>query len=95
MSDFGKIGKLLMMKQPFYGFFLLNLNKEFSTQVPTAGVGLNGINQMLYINPTFWDNLSDNHKEGLLLHELLHICFFHLTMRNSFVDKKLFNIAAD
>lgn len=95
MSDFGKIGKLLMMKQPFYGFFLLNLNKKFSTQVPTAGVGLNGINQMLYINPTFWDNLSDNHKEGLLLHELLHICFFHLTMRNSFVDKKLFNIAAD
>lgn len=95
MSDFGKIGKLLMMKQPFYGFFLLNLNKEFSTQVPTAGVGLNGINQMLYINPTFWDNLSDNHKEGLLLHELLHICFFHLTMRNNFVDKKLFNYAAD
>lgn len=94
-NNIGKIGKLLMMKEPFYGFFLLNLNKEFSNSLPTAGVGLNGINQMLYINPTFWDSLSENHKLGLLKHELLHICFFHLTMRNSFVDKKLFNIAAD
>lgn len=94
-QDIGKIGKLLMMKEPFYGFFLLNLNKEFSNNLPTAGVGLNGINQMLYINPTFWDNLSENHKLGLLKHELLHICFFHLTIRNSFIDKKLFNIAAD
>lgn len=95
MSDIGRIGKLLMMKQPFYGFFLLNLNKEFSSSVPTAGVGLSGINQMLYVNPTFWDSLSENHKVGLLWHELLHICFFHLTMRHNFVDKKLFNIAAD
>jgi predicted metal-dependent peptidase len=69
-NDIGKIGKLLMMKEPFYGFFLLNLNKEFSTSLPTAGVGLNGINQMLYINPEFWDKLSENHKIGLLKHEL-------------------------
>ena len=95
MSNIGKIGKLLMMKEPFYGFFLLNLNKEFSTSLPTAGVGLKGINQMLYINPTFWDSLSENHKLGLLKHELLHICFFHLTARNFYFDKKLFNIAAD
>lgn len=95
MNNIGKICKLLMMKESFYGFFLLNLNKEFSTSLPTAGVGLNGINQMLYINPEFWDSLSENHKLGLLKHELLHICFFHLTMRNKFADKKLFNIAAD
>jgi predicted metal-dependent peptidase len=94
-NDIGKICRNLMQRQTFYGLFLLNLNKEFSTSLPTAGVGLNGINQMLYINPEFWDKLSDKHKEGLLIHELLHICFFHLTMRNSFVDKKLFNIAAD
>lgn len=95
MSDIGKIGKLLMMKEPFYGFFLLNLNKEFSTSLPTAGVGKSGINQMLYINPDFWASLSDDHKIGLLKHELLHICFFHLTMRSNYMDKKLFNIAAD
>lgn len=95
MDDIGKIGKLLMMKEPFYGFFLLNLNKQFSNSLPTAGVGKEGINQMLWINPTFWGSLSDNHKLGLLKHELLHICFMHLTMRNSYNDKYLFNIAAD
>lgn len=95
MSDVSKICKQLMMNEPFYGFILLNLNKEFSKSLPTAGVGLNGINQMLYINPEYWDSLSTNHKLGLLKHELLHICFFHLTMRNIFSDKKLFNIAAD
>lgn len=95
MDNIGKIGKLLMMKEPFYGFFLLNLYKKFSKSLPTAGVGKQGINQMLYINPEFWDSLSDNHKLGLLKHELLHICFFHLTTRDAFSDPKLFNIAAD
>ncbi len=96
MNDsIGRIGKLLMMKEPFYGFYLLNLNKQFSNSLPTAGVGKQGINQMLYINPEFWDKLSDNHKLGLLKHELLHICFFHLTSRNSYGNHYLFNIAAD
>lgn len=95
MDNIGKIGKLLMMNEPFYGFFLLNLHKQFSNSLPTAGVGKQGINQMLYINPEFWEKLSENHKLGLLKHELLHICFFHLTTREIYVDKKLFNIAAD
>lgn len=96
MSDsIGRIGKLLMMKEPFYGFYLLNLNKKFSNSLPTAGVGKSGINQMLYINPEFWDSLSDNHKLGLLKHELLHICFFHLTSRDAYGNHYLFNIAAD
>lgn len=95
MEEVGKIGKLLMFNEPFYGFFLLNLNKQFSKSLPTAGVGKQGINQMLYINPEFWDNLSNEHKLGLLKHELLHICFFHLTTRDIYNDKLLFNIAAD
>jgi len=95
MDNIGKIGKLLMMNEPFYGFFLLNLHKEFSNSLPTAGVGKQGINQMLWINPEFWGKLSENHKLGLLKHELLHICFYHLTTRNIFNNKKLFNIAAD
>lgn len=95
MSDIGRIGKQLMITEPFYGFFLLNLNKQFSDSLPTAGVGKQGINQMLYVNPDFWAKLSDNHKIGLLKHELLHIVMFHLTMRHNYMDKKLFNIAAD
>ena len=53
------------------------------------------INAQLAINPDFWESLSDNHRHGLLKHELLHIAFNHLTTRDSYADKKLFNIAAD
>ena len=54
-----KICKDLMLEQPFYGLLLLNLNKEWTDKVPTAGVGLEGINYKLYINPEFWQSLSE------------------------------------
>ena len=38
---------------------------------------------------------SNDHQKGLLWHELLHIVFDHLNLRDSYADKKLFNIAAD
>ena len=48
-SNLTKICKDLMLEQPFYGLLLLNLNKEWSDKIPTAGVGLDGINYKLYI----------------------------------------------
>lgn len=90
-----KICKDLMLEQPFYGLLLLNLNKEWTDKVPTAGVGLNGINYKLYINPEFWQSLNEKQKKGLLQHELMHIAFFHLTEYNHLKDHKLANIAQD
>jgi predicted metal-dependent peptidase len=90
-----KISKTLMLKEPFYGFFLIMLNKVWSKQVPTAGVSKNGVNYQLAINEDFFASLSDDHKLGLIKHELLHICFFHLAKWFEFYDKKLANIAMD
>jgi predicted metal-dependent peptidase len=90
-----KICKDLMLEQPFYGLLLLNLNKEWTNKVPTAGVGLNGINYMLYINPEFWQTLSEEHKKGLLQHELMHIAFFHVTEYNHLKNHELANVAQD
>lgn len=90
-----KISKELMLKEPFYGFFLIMLNKLWSNKLPTAGVSKHNINFQLAINPEFWESLSDDHKMGLLKHELLHIAFQHLTTFNMFSDKKLANIAMD
>ena len=90
-----KICKDLMLEQPFYGLLLLNLNKEWSHKVPTAGVGLDGINYKLYINPDFWQTLTEEHKKGLLQHELMHIAFFHITEYKHLKDHKLANIAQD
>ena len=90
-----KIAKSLMLKEPFYGLFLIMLNKVWRQDLPTAGVSRNNINFQLAINPEFWNSLSDDHKIGLLKHELLHICFHHLSLRDILNDYKIFNIAAD
>jgi len=90
------ISKNLMLKEPYYGFFIISLNKVWDgKRVPTAGVCKQGINYQLAINPEFWESLSEEHKYGLLKHELLHIAFGHLTFFNFFSDKKLANVAMD
>ena len=88
-------GKELMLEHPFYGMFLIGLNKEWNESIPTAGVSKHNINYKLVINTEFWGSLSSDHKKGLLWHELLHIVFDHLNLRDEFADKRLFNIAAD
>lgn len=90
-----KISKSLMLSEPFYGLFLITLNKVWKKNLPTAGVSKNNIGFQLAINPEFWESLSDLHKQGLLKHELLHIAFFHLLLRERYSDKKIFNYAAD
>lgn len=94
-DSLASITKKLMFKEPFYGYFLLSLNKVISERIPTAGVGLNKINMELIINPKYWDSLTDPVKLGLLKHELLHLGFFHLDLREKYNDHVLFNIAAD
>jgi predicted metal-dependent peptidase len=95
-QSLSKIGKELMLKEPYYGFFLIMLNKLWdSKRVPTAGVSKNGINYQLTINPEFWESLSEDHRYGLLKHELLHIAFGHLTTFFKFTNKKLANVAMD
>jgi hypothetical protein len=84
-----------MLEEPFYGFYLLSLNKIWDVRVGTAGVCKNGINYQLMISESFWDTLSEDHKTGLLKHELLHIAFGHLLTFTKFSNKELANIAMD
>jgi predicted metal-dependent peptidase len=90
-----KTSKNLIFDEPFYGLFLVGLNKVYRNDIPTAGVSKNGIGVQLTINPEFFTSLSEKHRKGLLKHELLHISFGHLLSRDLYDDKKLFNIAAD
>jgi predicted metal-dependent peptidase len=90
-----KFSKSLMLKEPFYGLFLISLNKELTTSIPTACVTPDNINIKLCINPDFWESLDENTKLGVLKHELLHIAFFHLQNFDRFPNKKLYNVAAD
>ena len=94
-QSLSKISKELMLREPYYGFFLIMLNKMWRKDLPTAGVSKNGINYQLAINDEFWESLSEKHQMGLLKHELLHIAFGHLVSFSSFRNKKLANVAMD
>jgi len=90
-----RASKTLILSEPFYGLFLVGLNKVIRKDIPTAGVSKNGIGIQLSINPDFFINLSDKHQIGLIKHELLHVSFGHMIMRDLYSNHKLFNIAAD
>ena len=94
-GDIAKHSKTLMFKEPFYGLFLIGLNKEISDAVGTACVAKDGINTKLVISPKFWETISDKCKVAVLKHELLHIAFKHLQMFDLYEDKALLNVAAD
>jgi len=94
-GDIAKHSKTLMFREPFYGLFLIGLNKELSDDVATACVAKDGINTKLVISPKFWETLGDGCKVAVLKHELLHIAFKHLQMFDEYEDKTLLNVAAD
>ena len=70
MESVFKICKKLLIKEPFYGLFLLNINKRFSEKIETAAVGIEGINPVLYINKGFWTGLSEDIQLAVLKHEV-------------------------
>ena len=94
-ESLAKVCKELMLKEPFYGLFLIMLNKSWSKKVPTAAVSINDINYRLEINEEFWEKCNPLQKMGLLKHELLHIGFFHLTNFNHLSDQRILNLAMD
>jgi|TARA_R110000744_G_scaffold218258_1_gene336994 predicted metal-dependent peptidase len=87
--------KTLIFDEPFYGLFMIGINKKYSEHIPTAGVSKQGIGMQLTINPQFYTELKEEHRYGLIKHELLHIAFGHLILRDKYSDHQLFNIAAD
>lgn len=86
-----------MLKEPFYGLFLIMLNKEWNNRkIGTACVSKNGINYQLTLNEHFWAILTDSQQRGLLKHELLHIVFFHVLIdMKEFANRDILGLAVD
>ena len=93
--DLDRAVKTLLIREPFYGLFLLNLNRYYGDKCDTACVCRNGINTELCVNKKFWDTLSDDEQLAVLHHELNHILFKHITSSEYFGDHNKFNKAAD
>lgn len=96
LSEISKITTQLLLKEPFYGHFLLGVPKELDQRTPTASVSLMQKSIIkLKVNPDFWSSLSNDHKYGLIKHEVLHLVMKHLFLQKNYSNKILFNIACD
>ncbi len=86
-------------KYMFYGLFLSEVNKSFSTRIPTACLGKhpNASVPIMLFNPEFWANLkTDEEKTFLLLHETCHYIYESFYWHKEFNwEKLLSNLAMD
>jgi len=67
--------------EPFYSRILRSLNKQETTDIPTAGVTCVDGDITLYWNREFLASLKTQEIIGLLKHECLHLVFGHTTDR--------------
>lgn len=87
----------LLNRNAYFAYFLLGTKKMVTDIIPTAAVGFKNLNQIvLYINPTFWENLkNDEERSWIFHHEVLHLVYGHLYTGDNYQFKHVFNIAAD
>lgn len=85
----------LLIKDPFYGLFLLNINRYYGNLCETACIARNGIYTELCVNKEFWDSLDDEMQLGVIRHEVGHILFNHFLMSEQFSDQHRLNVAND
>lgn len=90
-----KATKSLMLKEAYYGLFLMLLNKEWTDKVSTAGVGKNGINYHLYVNEEFWESLTDLWRMMALKHNVLSIVFHHIEIGSDLPDREIASLASN
>lgn len=94
--DLEKALKKLIYKDPFYGIFLLNVDKQYDPTLPAiAAVGRIGVNCRLYINKELWDKLDDEEQLFVLRHECGHIMFKHMFLYQDLSNHEIANIAED
>lgn len=108
LIDTQKVVISLILKEPFFGHFLNNLNRKVVGDehiVKTAAIMLDPRNNLLtlVVNVDFWNkecniydaNTNKNAKYWLIKHELLHILFKHIFNWGRYSNKTMANIAVD
>lgn len=85
-----KIKKRLLIKYPFFGSVIANLNCVQNEECTTMGT--DGVN--VYYNLEFLEKLTEDEQTFLFAHEVCHVAFEHIN-RSEGKDKKVWNIAAD
>jgi len=84
MSDFNLNDHVyrLLMSEPFYAALSRRIEKKRNDSIPTAGVRINDDGRLeLSYNAKFFEELNDQQRQGVLIHEFSHLVYEHLTGR--------------
>ncbi len=100
LDELSRTGIALLLREPFYAHLFGSINKEVVGKghpVDTLAVGLGHNTLTLYVNADFWDQGLSNpdHRYGVVKHEMLHLVFRHLLVREPFLEARLLNVAFD
>jgi predicted metal-dependent peptidase len=86
---------ILNTEQHLYSSMLQGCRVKIDDRVPTAGVRVSGRGQVeMMISPKFWASLEGYEGVGLLMHEMLHVLYEHMTRGKVYVHN-IANIAMD
>lgn len=90
MYDIDSLKRKMLIKYPFFGSTITNVEYQELLDIDTAATDGNKI----YYNPEFLGGLTTEEQIFILAHEVCHIAFNHISRRKD-KDKNLWNIATD
>ena len=80
----------MLVKYPFFGSVVANVNYKENKEIPTAGTD----GQTIYYNPDFLKKLKPDEQTFIFAHEVCHIAFDHIR-RSEGKDPEVWNTATD
>ena len=89
-SDIEMLKRKMLVKYPFFGSVVTNVDYKESKDIITAATD----GKTIYYNPDFLDELSISEQTFIFAHEVCHIAFNHI-LRSENKDHDLWNIATD
>ena len=88
--DITALKRKMLVKYPFFGSVVANVDYKEDKEIPTAGTD----GETIYYNPEFLERLSVEEQTFIFAHEVCHIAFNHI-LRSEGKDQRLWNIATD
>ena len=88
--DIETIKRKMLVKYPFFGSVVANVDYRANTNIPTAGTD----GKVVHYNPEFLEKLSIDEQTFIFAHEVCHIAFNHI-LRSEGKDPSVWNTATD
>ena len=85
----------LLHNEPFYGHILVGITKIIDTELPAAAAVSVAKYITLKVNPDMYFKEKDEHRTGILKHELLHVILKHVLRGKKCPLRQRANVAAD